>query len=821
VLEAAKTWALLDGSRVLITTRDTTFGDAALAPGKLAAHHELRGLAAPDALLLAAEILKNHGIDRERVPREGLERLMHRLGAHPLSLELVLPQLRRYAAEVLADEFNQRLAEFRRGRGETRNENLLVSLEMSLRRLSDEAREHLPDLAVFQGGALEKMILDIGYWDEAGWREVRAELQSAALLSAEDLPGVTVPFLRFHPTLLPYLAGDLPTERRTDLEARYRQAYHQLASYLYFADRQTPIQARAIAAREMPNLRRALDLTIAAGEVDAAADLADSLCSFLDVFGRWRERDQVLKQVARDKWQGTSGAGITMAEVTMLWRQGEALRGAGRAERVFRDPLARIEAGAAFDAGFQRAQVPGTLGGCLTAQGRPGKAIEAHRQALGAWTQLEQTDQARRAAGVEHTDLADTLRDLGRYAEARAEYEAALEIDRVLGDERGEAVDIEMLGTLALQQGQLGEAAAHYLEAMKVCRTIGEDRNQAIIWHQLGMVAQEAAQQGSGDWDEAERCYKESLALKERLGDKAGAASTCNQLAIVAQSAGRPAEAERWYRRAIELGEELNYVGELGKWYGNLAGLLLDQGRLDEAERYAHRAREIKETLDLSVQPWTTYALLARIAEQRGRTDEARAWRRKAEEAIRAFEEQSDGQWSVDGAQIAQQIKQWEPIIAAVVAACNDNVQAAQELTPFLDEMAGTEDWSQLIAALRRILAGEREETALTNGLDRVDTAIIRQVLAALVGPDPKGFPKPLGSEIDQLLALVARAAAGGHELGGQLFPALQQMARDPLLPPEQRALGGVLVHILAGNRQPDLSALPPDLATAVRAFLE
>jgi len=63
-------------------------------------------------------------------------------------------------------------------------------------------------------------------------------------------------------------------------------------------------------------------------------------------------------------------------------------------------------------------------------------------------------------------------------------------------------------------------------------------RDEAIDWHQLGRVAQEAR-----EWDEAERCYKESLGLDERLGDLAGAAQTCNQLAIVAKGAGRPAEA--------------------------------------------------------------------------------------------------------------------------------------------------------------------------------------------------------------------------------------------------------------------------------------
>jgi hypothetical protein len=210
VLDAAKAWAKA-GARVLITTRDVTFGDAALAPGKLTAHHELTGLSAPDALALAAEILENHGIDRAQIEREGLQRLLAALHGHPLSLELVLPHLRDHTPAQLCDEFGALLAEFRSGKGEQRNESLLVSLDFSLRRLDDATRAALPDLAVFEGGALEAVICGSGGlpqvtgMDEPAWRAARAALESAALLTAEPLPGVSVPYIHFHPTLLPYL----------------------------------------------------------------------------------------------------------------------------------------------------------------------------------------------------------------------------------------------------------------------------------------------------------------------------------------------------------------------------------------------------------------------------------------------------------------------------------------------------------------------------------------------------------------------------------------------------------------------------------------
>jgi len=149
VLDAAKGWfqaprtsAVRDtaqvrrASRLLITTRDMDFGDAAFAPGQLAAHHELKSLARADALDLAAEILQNNGLDKTAVPRADLEALLDKLSGHPLSLELVLPRLREHSAAELCTEFDGLLSQFRAGAGEGRNESLEVSLEFSLRRLS-------------------------------------------------------------------------------------------------------------------------------------------------------------------------------------------------------------------------------------------------------------------------------------------------------------------------------------------------------------------------------------------------------------------------------------------------------------------------------------------------------------------------------------------------------------------------------------------------------------------------------------------------------------------------------------------------------------
>jgi tetratricopeptide (TPR) repeat protein len=428
-----------------------------------------------------------------------------------------------------------------------------------------------------------------------------------------------------------------------------------------------------------------------------------------------------------------------------------------------------------------------------------------------------------------HTDLADAFADMGQYENARKEYELALGIDRELDDERGEGVDLGQLGTLAMKQGDLNEARKRYLEAVSLFQRMGEEQSASMMWGSLGLLAKE-----NKDWDEAEKCYKEAMALHEKLGDYMYAAVTCNNLAIVAENAGRPQEAERWYLRAIELGEKLNLVGEIGKWLSNLASLYLSQNRLDEAEEYARRALAIKETLDLSSEPWKTYNILAQLAEKRGRMDDVRAWRRKEQESFAAF------------AGSDTQIKKHEPLIQAVVNAVNGDEQAKTFLEGEYPKMkAGSPDWAETANAIQLIVAGERNAEKLLSGAGSQSGLVIRRVLQALSEgtvdggqqtvengplsavhgqaqaqrPSPQPSPKQgEGVTLPQLLELVERAARGDQQLGGQLFSAFQGMARDPN--PAMSTLGNILLRVLVGDHNPDLTGLPDEVASLLRGML-
>ena len=694
-------------ARLLITTRDAGLAQhhTGFAPSPWVAELPLKGMATYEALELAGAVLDARSLPRP--PREGLEELLGYLGGHPLSVLLVTPHLADYQNDVkeVIRRFEAIYPGFTQGRARERNESLEVSLGFSLDRVSPTARDRMPVLGAFAQGALDlalSKVSDPETWARDG-QGLLAELEQAGLVTAESLPvsrgalrflagdneppreafaqkaGVT--FYRFHPTLAPYLRGRWGDEQRRTYQERHRRFYYALANNLYLLDSRDPHSARALARRALPNLRRALDGMLASADPNAI-DFADSVERFLNIFGRWRERDALLAAV-RERFQGLpdiSEGPLTKTAYLAISGRGQQLLDQGRPHQagpLFLGLLARME-GAGYDTGFDRTVVLVDLGRSLRDQGRAEAAAEVYREALAALGGLDQTDRAvRRQTGATHTDLADVLTDVGQYDGARVEYERGLAIKEELGDSREVAVSNGQLGTLALRQGDYGEARRRYRTALEEFQRMGEQQSVAGSYHQLAMVAEKESKGASGAdkqkrLQEAEENYRQALRGFESFGDHTNAAQSANQLAIVAQYGGRMGDAERWVLRAIELDSRSGNRKQLAGYYNNLADLLENVHRLDaegaspgqrpaqfagrdlltEAEQWAHKAVEIYEDIgDPSLPIWSTYTVLANIADARARESEAagdadgaarhrqaaRQWRTKAQAAFERF----------------------------------------------------------------------------------------------------------------------------------------------------------------------------------------
>jgi tetratricopeptide (TPR) repeat protein len=722
LLDAAAGWSSAGDTRVLLTTRRPDFGHTEYKVEGTRVHRriQLSGLGSrdtpDDALEWFGELMKLPPAPTVPTPRrEELIDLFAKVKFHPLSIRVLAEQAKTRRLAEIGERLEGLLAKpTGAGSSDETLPELVASLQLSLDRLGPAARKLLPRLGVFQGGGMEREILEITKIPEADWGGLRRQLESAALVEAEDLPGVTVPFLRFHPTLAAMLRMQMEPEEQVRLGQAHRQRYYGLANDLYLEDRRTPHQARAIATRELPNLLHAVYAALDEGDPDAV-DFAERVTRFLSYFGLPRETTAL---AARS--QAAAGEPGSRPWYLAQSNRGEQLRTAGRAQEaadVFQEVLSRLEG----TPSYERAFTLDRLGLCYKVGGRPDLAEREYRNALTVLDQLAPSDHVKRERGNQLTDLADVLRDQGKYAQAREAYQQGLQILQELGDVRGQGASLGQLGSLAIREGNLEEAVDRYRDALSLFQVLQEPSVEAIFWHQLGRAFEEAQQ-----WEKSEQHYREAARLNESLGNFAKAAQTWNQLAIVSQVAGKPIAAESWYRKAIEGGRQTGDVLPTSLALSNLAGLLLSQpGRLAETRELAKEALAIKETLDPGVSEiWTTYSILADIADQEGQPTQAREYRRLAREAKRNF------------AGTRHELRRYAPLILAVFAACAGQEGARQAVSQHQVAMhqAG-EWWSRVADTLDRILAGERDEEALWERLDADGAMIVEAILGGIKDP--------------------------------------------------------------------------------------
>ncbi|MDQ3153755.1 MAG: hypothetical protein M3R63_19265 [Actinomycetota bacterium] len=80
---------------------------------------------------------------------------------------------------------------------------------------------------------------------------------------------------------------------------------------------------------------------------------------------------------------------------------------------------------------------------------------------------------------------------------------------------------------------------------------------------------------------------------------------------------------------------------------------------------------------------------------------------------------------------VAPLLAEWEPVIAAVTAAATTG-RTPTDLADVLNQLGDSTDWAALVAALRRVLAGDRDREQLLVGLDEVGIAILTATLDRL-----------------------------------------------------------------------------------------
>jgi len=186
-------------------------------------------------------------------------------------------------------------------------------------------------------------------------------------------------------------------------------------------------------------------------------------------------------------------------------------------------------------------------------------------------------------------NLAAIYIDLGEPESALWSHRQVLDLQRTLGDRRGEARTLNNLGVLLVNLGELGEALETYASALAIFRESGDRLREAALLHNLGV-----AYYILGDSEHALANLEPALSIRREGGDRRGEVATVIEIGQVHVRLGDDARARELGQRAAGVASAAaDRRGEM------LARLLLGQVDLAAGEPAAALS-ELARALDLA-----------------------------------------------------------------------------------------------------------------------------------------------------------------------------------------------------------------------------
>ena len=190
---------------------------------------------------------------------------------------------------------------------------------------------------------------------------------------------------------------------------------------------------------------------------------------------------------------------------------------------------------------------------------------------------------------------------------------------------RDEGAVLGNLGLIYKTKGDFDEAQRMFRESMDIHKKLGGLKDMANDYANLGIIYA-----AKGDLKKAEIMHQRALDIDERVGNLQGMANQYNNLGAVYRKRGDFDKAENMYRKALQVNETLNIAKGKALQYGNLGQIYRMKADLDKAEEMHRRSLEIAEKLGLQELIARNYTDLGLVYARRGHLGKAESMLRKA-----------------------------------------------------------------------------------------------------------------------------------------------------------------------------------------------
>jgi predicted ATPase/DNA-binding SARP family transcriptional activator len=149
---------------------------------------------------------------------------------------------------------------------------------------------------------------------------------------------------------------------------------------------------------------------------------------------------------------------------------------------------------------------------------------------------------------------------------------------RELGDARGEAKGLNVLGVTAQFRGELATAGEHFGRAAKLFRHAGDRRGYAIALLNLGVVELDR-----GRFAASERFGHRALKIFRDLDDTSDQALILGNLGLAAVERRAPERAEEYFRESLRLAVDVRFTERIANALVGLAAIAASRGEYARA----------------------------------------------------------------------------------------------------------------------------------------------------------------------------------------------------------------------------------------------
>lgn len=280
------------------------------------------------------------------------------------------------------------------------------------------------------------------------------------------------------------------------------------------------------------------------------------------------EQDQVRAEAVRARWEAfhpSDGAGEVEQTIRSLEHARELW------QRLQDGPK---QAEVLFLLGNTRLQLPGGIE----------KAIEEFRQSA---LLLEGEADLERIRQIKTLNSAGNALKQARRTDLAAQFFAqAAEVARDIQNPEQEAISLNKLGLLEVEEGEIQKGMANLLLAQEKDRLAGAPQPEPF--NNLGY-----AYELLGEKQKAIQNYQKTLDLTRSLGDRKNEATALNNLGDTYYSLGDWETALRYFQQALDLFRALKNRSQEATLLNNLGTVHLRLGRFEEADRALEQALQL------------------------------------------------------------------------------------------------------------------------------------------------------------------------------------------------------------------------------------